>query len=570
MRHSITTGSGYIRHPQLLLTESDMKKILLAFAMVMSFVAAKAQLANGSQAPDFTLTDINGNTFTLSEALAAGKTVVIDFSATWCGPCWGYHGSGALDDLHHENGPEGTCSNDVVVLFIEGDTSTGAADLAGTTANSQGDWITGTPYPIFDPTNETVMSAYQIAYFPTVYRICPDGTVTEIGQASAGTIVDSIEDCGNVNDAAAKVNGSLTCTSELAAEVELRNVSNGTLTSCNIRYAYDGGAEQTFNWTGSVAEGQSTIVTLPATTLTSGAHVLDVHIDDPNGVADGNKTNNCSSATINVISSSGQDVPFAENFTATGFPYANWTIANPDNGITWSRVSTATGSLKLDCYNYSSDGAIDDVIPAPYDLTGTTDACVTFKVAHRAYSATYTDRLQVLASNDCGTTWDVVYDKAGLELASIPAYQTSAFTPTASQWRVECIDLNQFVGDDKVFLAFRGINGYGNNIYLDEITVNNFACALGIEEESQLSEFKAFPNPTNGNATLTYSLKGQSAVFFDVYSITGEKVMTINAGNQPAGTYNQVLDMSVLSSGLYMVNIRVNDSVSTLRLTVQK
>lgn len=154
--------------------------------LLLAGLGAKAQiggLADGSLAPDFTATDINGNTHHLQEYLDQGKTVVLYISATWCGPCWQFHNRHILSDVYGAFGQGG--SEDVVVLYVEGDGGTTQADLEGTGPNTQGNWIEGTPYPIIDNAVISGASMYKINYFPTIYRICP-------GEAGAQGITTQI------------------------------------------------------------------------------------------------------------------------------------------------------------------------------------------------------------------------------------------------------------------------------------------------------------------------------------------------------------------------------------------
>lgn len=188
-----------------------MKKTLLSIALLVAGFSAKAQLPDGSIAPNWTFTDINGTSHTLYDYLDDGYTVFIDVSAAWCGPCWSYHNTHALRDLYEQHGPAGFpdvdagTTDDAMVFFIEGQLTNTAAQLTGTHASntyagaSQGNWVAGTTYPIIDlPNNsagQSFLLGYNIGYFPTIYKVCPNRIITEIGTKSASVLYASVSQC---------------------------------------------------------------------------------------------------------------------------------------------------------------------------------------------------------------------------------------------------------------------------------------------------------------------------------------------------------------------------------------
>jgi hypothetical protein len=548
-----------------------MKKLLLSIAVFAGIGGLKAQTPVGTVVNNFTLTDINGNTHDLFSYLDAGKTVVIDVSATWCGPCWNYHGTGALNSFYNAHGPNST-ANDAMVFFVEGDPSTNSADLNGTGANTQGDWVTGENMPIIDLTTTASFenSGLDIAYFPVMYVICPNRTVLQSGVAgSIGTLTalnGYIGDCpavasNPVDPALLGYTGTTTSCSNFNLSVTLQNNGTTALTSATISVT---GIPSpiTYNWTGNLSTYGVAQVNLGTVNLTNSA-TATITITS----TDNNSTNSTLTQQLSYIDPTVTTaVNATEGFANTAFPYSNWQLLNPDSDITWEHSTTLGGMMGINTYNYTATGELDHFITQAFNLTGQSNPSLLFKVANRRYDATYFDKLDVSVSTSCNGPFTQVFTKQGTALAT-GADLTSNFTPaSASDFRQECVSLANYANAASLFVRFTNDNKYGNNIYIDDISISSSACTSGLEEIEQVS-FEVYPNPATDVINIAFNAKTADYVV-SLMDLQGRVVSTMNLNNA-SGSQTLTFGTENLAKGSYVVVVSSNGAKTTKHVVVK-
>ena len=116
----------------------------------------------GNEAPEFTLNDLNGDAVSL--ASLRGKVVILDFWATWCGPC--RKTMPLLDKFYTEMKPENVVVYGVNVWERGGKTDKVKPFLAER----------GFHFPVLFGTND-LADAYGVQGIPTLVMIDPQGKV---------------------------------------------------------------------------------------------------------------------------------------------------------------------------------------------------------------------------------------------------------------------------------------------------------------------------------------------------------------------------------------------------------
>ncbi|WP_088007480.1 thiol-disulfide oxidoreductase ResA [Indiicoccus explosivorum] len=135
----------------------------IGYTIYSNATAEKNVLEVGEKAPEFVLTDLEGNEHRLSEY--KGEGVFLNFWGTWCKPC--AREMPAINSQYEVYKDQG-----VNVLAVN-------IDQSEFEVQSYADRY-GLNFPIAIDEAKSVMEAYSVVPLPTTVLISPDGTVTDI------------------------------------------------------------------------------------------------------------------------------------------------------------------------------------------------------------------------------------------------------------------------------------------------------------------------------------------------------------------------------------------------------
>lgn len=481
-----------------------MKQLLFFLFLLLAGSKAYAQLPNGSFASDFTYKDLKGVNHNLYSYLDSGYTVFIDVSATWCGPCWSYHNSHELKRLYTNHGPSGT--NKVRVLFIEGDPSTSVDCLYGNCSGTQGNWVFGTTYPIIDAPAE-FNDKWEIAFFPTIYMVCPSKLVYSVGTGTATVLYNKIGTCPNpkgVNNVAVKTytgTRDVKCfpNNTMVPSFTFANQGAAKTTSASFSIKLDNETLGTYDWNGQLAPFEIATITPPAYTLSKGGK-LSIDVLSVNGQTDEEAANNTLQADITYRKGK---TSLKFNLTTDNYSVQDitWSLKDPSGTVVHTQKDVPGGFKNLTTYT----------MDIPLNASG----CYSFELK----------------------------DGGGDGLLN------------ATAGGVKNNGAIQIESDGNIF--WNKIDyGSGFTISFDaNVTVSS-------EELPTVTNFQLSPNPANDQLIIQFQQEVASKVQLSVYDVTGKQVLSPLHLESVQGLNRYPINIRELQPGLYFANLKNQNGAS--------
>ncbi len=309
------------------------------------------------------------------------------------------------------------------------------------------------------------------------------------------------------------------CGGNFVPEVVLRNFGEETLTSVKINYGW-GGNTYTYDWTGSLSNGQTAQVTLPQQSSASGNFTFMASTSNPNGQQDENSSNDSSTSAFN-IDEDGEAVEFTLTLDCFG------------SEVSWEIRNQETNSLEFSGSGYA-DNTSGEVIVSNFCISA---GCYEFIIQDE-----YGDGMYGAQWQSCSINGDYkLEDKEGNILFQMTAPNADFGAEAVHDF---CINETPSTGD----------NDQGDN-------------TASTKDFDPSKNIVVFPNPSSGKFNLR--IEGWNKEFNilvkDVLGRTVIKPQTVQAHSNQ----NVEIDLTPFNKGVYFIMLDGEELSFTRRVIVK-
>ncbi len=356
------------------------------------------------------------------------------------------------------------------------------------------------------------------------------------------------------------------CNNIATTSVIVKNTGDVAIAAFDLNLVANGQIIKTENWTGDLQSGSSETFEYEVTLPFGATSLIEYNVNITGTERDYNINNQRSLGGVYSVFSEnaleGLDVDFEANAIADQSPFIvlssyGSAFVNIDKSIS-TQIPSKLGayaesdkSIWVDFYNWNA-GGVATMSVGEIDFTDKENYYFSFDRAYAQYQ-NEDDKLELLASTDCGISWDVLWSKSGSSLKTHAPVNPSRFWPGANDWKTDSINLQQYDGMDKVSFQFKATSGYGNCLFIDNPSLKQ-GHNVAVEDIYE-GGFSIYPNPVNNQLFISLDNAINQDYKVEVRDIQGRIVLEQNYSSN--GATNVInINTESLNEGMYILDFQ--------------